>query len=598
MKQLFTLLLFTLSFLLTSAKTFAIEICESFDKVSFEKTCLEQKIDFVYLLNEGFVWVETENLPNFSFVCYLTEVNFWEQQFVFSKPEVLVKTLGSDSKSLQNLPSNFQVSKHPFIPNVFRVKTPFLRDQDLQEFVLELQKKNDIQIASVNQVFNLQVCSNDPLFDRQWSIENNGTALQSNGTVDADMQVSDAWNIQPSSSSIKIAILDSGVDTLHEDLRNNILAGFDGFATDTTDTRGYPTLNYSNDGHGTACAGIAAAEINNNLGIAGIAPFCKIIPIRIFYYQIFGGAGVQPTTNTDALLSGSAYAWRIANADVMSTSAGLNSLAIGLLGIQTQIINEEINEAFNSGRNGFGVPMFFSAGNDDFEDVLWPADLENTIAVGASSMCDERKNPNDCSPEDWGSSYGLTLDIIAPGVRIASTDVTGGAGFSSGAYTNTFNGTSAACPNAAGVGALILSENPGLHARDVKAILNISAERVAGYVYDSTTIHGTWNNEVGHGRVDAYEAVLLAQTYESTVGISNILNQNFNINFYPNPTKGFLYIENNENRSFSLQAFNVLGSLILEFNLNEFESKTISLPEGCYFLKSYDGIVLQKVIVY
>src|SRR5690606_37562305 len=119
----------------------------------------------------------------------------------------------------------------------------------------------------------------------------------------------------------------------------------------------------------------------------------------------------------------------------------------------------------------------------------------------------------DCSSENWGSSYGTSLDFVAPGVGITTTDITGTLGYSNTNYTNTFNGTSAACPNAAGVGALVLSVNRFLNAEDIKAILSTSAKKVDNYLFDSNLTYGSWHNEVGHGRLDAFEAVKLAQIY-------------------------------------------------------------------------------------
>ena len=228
--------------------------------------------------------------------------------------------------------------------------------------------------------------------------------------------------------------------------------------------------------------------------------------------------------------------------------------------------------------------MFFSAGNDDFNDVLWPADMPNTIAVGASSMCDERKNPNDCSPENWGSSYGVTLDVIAPGVRITTTDMMGSNGFTNTPYTTTFNGTSAACPNAAGVGALILALSPGLHARDVKAILNITADRVSNYAYDSTTIHGTWNEEVGHGRVNAFEALKLSLSYQTSVGIQEV-KQALSFNIFPNPSKGSLFIHSEFDADKELVLFNLLGEELLRIQLNPGTQRLdVNLDSGVYFV--------------
>lgn len=579
----FYLILATLLFsALVKAETYAVEICESLDNIVFKAKCKEGNIPLVFMENEGVYVIETVDVNSLNIPCFVSLVRMHGNQLAFNTSTLMLKLSGK--ASLEFL-QNYSLREHDFIPNLFYLKSGLKHDQDLLALQQEIKAKSFVSIVDIKQVFTIQVTTNDPLYNRQWSIENTGTNLQSNGIPGADMSVDSAWTLSQGNVNTKIAILDSGVDTLHEDLINNIIAGFDGFRTDSTDTKGYPTPNFSSDGHGTACAGIAAAESNNSIGVAGIANLCKIVPIRIFYYQDYGGSvGVQATTNTDALVSGSAYAWRVANVDVMSTSAGLSQLFIGVLFINTQLVTDEINEAFVGGRNGYGVPMFFSAGNDDFNDVLWPADLTNTIAVGASTMCDERKNPNDCSPENWGSSYGVMLDVVAPGVRITTTDMMGSNGFTSTPYTTTFNGTSAACPNAAGVGALILALSPGLHARDVKAILNITADRVINYAYDSTTIHGTWNEEVGHGRVNAYEALKLALSYQTSVGIQDVLQaQSFTL--FPNPSRGQVFIQSNFDEIQELVLYNVLGEELMRYQLFPGTQGLISdLSSGVYFV--------------
>lgn len=522
-------------------------------------------------------------------ICYKAKLRKHQQHIAFPKNEVLIKHKDGREADLLIFLAQYPLlkfKKHDFIPNYYKIFNVANNEQELFAFEGQLKKQTFTKIAQVNYHFTLSATSvNDPLFNRQWSIKNTGTALQGNGTIGADMNVDSAWQLTTGNSNLKIAILDSGVDTLHADLIDNILPGFDAFADEDNDTKGYPTLNFSSDGHGTACAGIAAASGNNNLGVVGVAYTSKIVPIRIFFYQDYGsGIGVQPSTNTDALVSGSAYAWRVANADIMSTSAGLSPVFIFFLDIATELIEDEIEAAFNEGRNGKGVPMFFSAGNDDENIVLWPASLGTTIAVGASTMCDERKNPLDCSTESWGSSYGTSLDIVAPGTLVASTDVSGTAGYSNNDYTFTFNGTSAACPNAAGVGALILSARPDLHARDVKAILNLSAKKVDGYDFDTLNINGTWNEEVGYGRVNAFAALMLTQGYQNTVSINKLTKVNF-VNVFPNPSNGQVNLLNESSDNVSFSIFSVDGKLIKQDFIQANSSIQINLASSLYLVK-------------
>jgi subtilisin family serine protease len=101
-----------------------------------------------------------------------------------------------------------------------------------------------------------------------------------------------------------------------------------------------------------------------------------------------------------------------------------------------------------------GTTVFAASGNDNNNSLSYPAGYEDCIAVGAMSPCNERKNLSSCDGESyWGSNYGSDLDFMTPGVRIHTITNSGG-------YTSTFNGTSSACPHAAGVAGLILSVAP------------------------------------------------------------------------------------------------------------------------------------------
>ncbi len=521
-----------------------------------------------------------EAVVNLEDICYRAEVRTLENQLAFETNEMLIKLKQEDLELI----STHNLRPHEIIPNMFIYSSPVRTSGELHAEKEALLTHPSVERVTFNQVFTINPTVNDPLYARQWAIENTGSSLQYNGTPDADMSVDSAWTISTGSASIKIAVLDSGVDTLHEDLTGKLLPGFDGFADSTGDTKGYPTPNFSSDGHGTACAGIIGATGDNGLGTAGIAYGSKLIPIRIFYYQNYGGSiGVQATTNTNALVSGAAYAWRIADADIMSVSAGLSTLFIAALQIDTAALNAEVGEAYTDARNGKGIAMFFSSGNDDVPDVLWPGNLTTTIAIGATSMCDERKNPSDCSGENWGGTYGDKLDVSAPGVKISTCDMMGSNGYSSTSnYTYTFNGTSAACPNAAGVGALILSVNPNLFAEDVRTIINQTADRVPGYVYDSTSVYGTWNEEMGHGRVNAFEAVQLAQTFTPS-GLGELAT--LEVQFYPNPTSGILHFESKEMIT-KVEVFDLFGRKLMEkegFNVENIDAGT--LQNGEYLIR-------------
>lgn len=470
------------------------------------------------------------------------------------------------------------------------------------ELSCKLTDLNLFEYAHPNFLFSPIVPANDPFFNRQWNIVNTGSSLQFSGTPGADMSVEQAWTITQGDTAIKIAILDSGVDTLHPDLLPNLEHGYDATGAGSN---GYPNKNFEKDAHGTACAGIAAAVADNAVGLAGVAPNCKIIPVKVFYYVdtarglIFG----DPIPYSTSLWMADAINWAttVAGADVMSNSWGIPDILFGLLQQPISLVEDAINAALENGRNGKGTPQLFSTGNEDADKPIWPARLEQVIGVTATSMCDERKNPDSCDGEDWwGGNYGKGTDVGAPGVKMPASDILGGKGFSAGSYTADFNGTSAACPNAAGVMALILSVNPGLKAWDAAYLLASSADKVGGYAYDSVKYAGNWSQELGFGRVNAYNAVQLAMNY---TGVKNEVAQRNTYNVFPNPVTSETFtveLELAEATATTISLLDINGKLLAATatvfpagkQLAHFDAP---LPPGIYFVEIHTSGEKQRL---
>ncbi len=252
------------------------------------------------------------------------------------------------------------------------------------------------------------------------------------------------------------------------------------------------------DGHGTACAGIAAATANNGQGIAGVAPNCRIIAVRIAFKT---SPTANWTTTPTWIHQGIVRAVQL-GADVLSNSWGG--------GGASTTIRQAFQYARTHGRGGRGSISIAATGNGDQANaVLYPARYPEVMACGASNQWDRRKSKTSQDGEHWwGSNYGPQVDFIAPGVQIYTTDLTGSAGYTSGNYMPNFNGTSSATPNAAGVAALVLSVDPQLRQWEVRDILRLTARDLQPSGHDP---------QHGFGRIDAAKAVAAARRLQSQV---------------------------------------------------------------------------------
>lgn len=468
---------------------------------------------------------------------------------------------------------------------------------DAVDLAIRLNQSKKFVYAEPNYLLNPIVTTNDSLFNYQWSINNTGSAIQYNGTVDADMDVDDAWGITTGEAYIRVAIIDSGTDTLHPDLVDNLVTGY---SANGDGSRGYPSFNYASDGHGTCCAGIVAAKGNNNIGIAGVAYNCQIVPIKIFTYQNIPFVGVTPYSTASTMADGLTWAWQSGNADVLSNSWGLADNTIPLLPGpgDTSTVNTAVALAYANGRNGKGSLLFFSSGNDG-DPPIWPSREAAAISINATSMCDQRKMAGSCDGESWEGNWGNHLELGAPGVKVATTDATGSNGYNSGEYSMTFNGTSAACPNAAAVMALILSVDSSLTAVQAREIIDTTAEKVGGYNYTFPRTYGMWSNELGYGRVNAYQAVLAAQ---GTPVFSPKVQATAHFEVYPNPAQNSLTISHKlpSDEPLQLRVFTSLGQQVMQQTINnpqQTQLNTTQLANGAYYisLETAKTVVTKKI---
>jgi subtilisin-like proprotein convertase family protein len=324
----------------------------------------------------------------------------------------------------------------------------------------------------------------DPNYASQWHLNSTG---QGGAKVDADVDAPEAWDTQKGSASIIVAVIDGGIEYTHEDLTANAVAGYDFLSNDAT-----PLPVGTSDNHGTACAGVAVAKQDNAKGVSGIAPNCKLMPIRLV------GTGMTTTMEANSI----AFA-KNNGAAIMSNSWGPPD-GTGANYPLPANVKSAIDDARNNGRGGLGCLIFWASGNgNESVELDGYASYANVIAVGASTDQDKRA---------YYSDYGPSLDICAPSnggstTGIWTVDRTGSAGYSTTNYANNFGGTSSACPLAAGVGALVLSQKPTLTWTQAYSVLTSTADKIdtAGGAYS-----GGFSVYYGYGKVNAAAAVAAA----------------------------------------------------------------------------------------
>jgi subtilisin family serine protease len=340
-------------------------------------------------------------------------------------------------------------------------------------------------------------------FAPQWHLKK--TTIN-NKAIDQSANVEAAWLLSDG-AGVTIAVIDDGMDLDHEEFRG---AGKIVAPRDVTRKSSDPRPG-NGDNHGTACAGVACA--NGEFGASGVAPKAKLMPIRL-------ASGLGSQNEADA------FVWAAQNgADVISCSWGpadgewwnpndpLHKQKVPL----PDSTRLAMDFAVNNGRNGKGCVILFAAGNgNESVDNDGYASYEKVTAVAACNDMGSRSAYSDFGKAVWcafpsnNGNPSLTSGIW-------TTDRTGTVGYNSGLatkgdaagnYTNSFGGTSSACPGAAGVAALIIARNPNLRWDEVREIMKNSADKIdaAKANYDAAG-RSAW---YGFGRLNARKALELA----------------------------------------------------------------------------------------
>jgi subtilisin family serine protease len=317
---------------------------------------------------------------------------------------------------------------------------------------------------------------NDALYNSQWIFENVG---QNGGTPGNDIGIVEGLELIANSqvnlqTDICVAVLDEGVDTDHPDL-NNASLWLNNFSVFGNGLNPKPKRW---DEHGTSVAGIIAAIQNNNIGLAGLNPYCKIMAGRLYY--TFDGPFANPLYLEYGIREAVDNGARVINLSWKIEYSPLVASAI---------------------EYGFSKNVVFcaAAGNytstNEDQSVKFPGSMDQVITVGSCNHRSEWINlSNSPAGNKFGSCYGREMDLVAPGLFITTT-------VNREKYTNVFSGTSASTAIVSAVAAILLAVNPSLSNIEVRDLLLSTADPVNG---DSTI---PYIHRAGHGKINAYKAI-------------------------------------------------------------------------------------------
>ncbi len=304
---------------------------------------------------------------------------------------------------------------------------------------------------------------NDPLWNQQWDMR--------------AIKTDTAWDLSLGSSAATVAIMDTGVMLNHPDLAANIWVNTgeipgNGIDDDgngyVDDVNGYDfAYNDPNPddqyGHGTACAGLAAAVGDNAIGLSGVAPRAKIAAIK--------------AARDDG------YFYDSANVPAFLYCADMHIDVISMSFFSDQVTPAERDAVDYAWAHN--VTLVAASGNSNSAFPYYPAAYDNVISVAATDGSNNKS---------WFSDFGTWVSVAAPGEGLTTTTNDGG-------YTGGFAGTSGACPHVAGLAALLKGANPSATNAQIRAAIEDGATTLIQNPYGQYTRYGLVNSQDSMQRV-------------------------------------------------------------------------------------------------
>ena len=448
---------------------------------------------------------------------YYTYAKNIQDERVLFRNEIAVKL-----KNPNNINTVLSIIQDYSVSNVEIEDSVFLyivcdTESDLIMLANQLYESGLTHYSEPDFYMNYEYYYNDPYYGQQYYLHNTGQSITliDNSVFHCiagiDLKTVQAWNFISNIQNLystKVAIVDDGVED-HEDLTKNGISKV---------LHGFPAINHGRPkkchAHGQCCAGIIAAASNNNKGIVGIDGNADIVPVRIFKINI-NGESVHMSNKRIA--RGIRKSWEEYESDILNVSWG-----------SITFVSQQILDAFQiattKGRNDKGCVVVAASGNDfNTNKINIIAEMPEVLAVGAIK--------GDGSRGEY-SNYNSDLNVVAFGWEtlyqqgtdnaysdVYTIDREGRRGYNqnqNGNYYAYFGMTSAAAPMVSGVASLMLSVNPDLTSGQVKDIIERTAQKLNGYLFEpasSTHPNGTWNEKIGYGLVDAHKAVVYAYMF-------------------------------------------------------------------------------------
>lgn len=300
------------------------------------------------------------------------------------------------------------------------------------------------------------IAPNDPLFSKQYAHAITNTL--------------GGWGVTKGNPRILIGIVDSGVDITHPDLKAKIVDTYNG-ADNNKDVKDVV-------GHGTHVAGIAAALTNNGIGVAGVAPDCGILAVKV-------SSGESSNPSTAGIANGVVWA--------ADHGASVINLSLGSR-VESKAITDAVKYAMSK-----NILVIAAAGNDGQRVMSYPAAVQGVVAVASTDAADARSR---------FSNFGPWISVAAPGSNILSTfpyntNLIGQKEYGS------ISGTSMAAPFVTGLAALIRSKYPTMPQVMVKQVLESSVDDKGAPGFDE---------EFGHGRVNVAKSLTRAAELMKSAG--------------------------------------------------------------------------------